>query len=30
VQRGTVHAWRNTGDRPAQLLALMIGVPSEP
>jgi quercetin dioxygenase-like cupin family protein len=27
VQRGTVHAWRNTGDRPAQLLALMIGVP---
>jgi quercetin dioxygenase-like cupin family protein len=27
VQRGTVHAWRNTGDRPAQLLALMLGVP---
>jgi mannose-6-phosphate isomerase-like protein (cupin superfamily) len=27
VQRGTEHAWRNTGDRPAQLLALMLGVP---
>jgi mannose-6-phosphate isomerase-like protein (cupin superfamily) len=26
VQRGTEHAWRNTGDRPAQLLAVMIGV----
>jgi mannose-6-phosphate isomerase-like protein (cupin superfamily) len=30
IQRGTEHAWRNTGDRPAQLLALMIGVPPAP
>lgn len=25
VQRGTEHAWRNVGDSPAQLLAVMIG-----
>lgn len=27
VQRGTEHAWRNVGTTPAQLLAVMIGVP---
>lgn len=27
VQRGTEHAWRNAGDRPAHLLAVMLGVP---
>jgi mannose-6-phosphate isomerase-like protein (cupin superfamily) len=27
VQRGTNHAWRNHGDAPIRLLAIMVGVP---
>ena len=27
VQRGTNHAWRNHGDTPVRLLAVMVGLP---